>query len=252
MYTQVPNHFIDEVLATISASSAVVYLVICRQTRGWHKQSDAISISQFMKMTGLTKPTILRALMELEKRGIINTHTSSKTYAYSISETIIIDTVCCEPTSKESLPIHDGKESLPIDDGQKSLPIKPVFGQVSLPISVKKVYTQKKGKKESKKTDTRLHQWQFTVYRELTHLHVPFAWRDKVAELTNEQVWRDVITRWIGKGYRPNGIQGMIDWYQKEEQQNERRNQRQNLGRSQNTTDIQEYIKANQQWTDEV
>lgn len=242
MYTQVPNHFIDEVLATISASAAVIYLVICRQTRGWHKQSDEISLSQFMKVTGLSKPTILKSLMELEKKGIINTHTSSKTYAYSISETIIIDSSCCEPTGKENLPNNTGKETLPIT---------PDIGQISLPISVKKVYTQKKGNKQTtKKTDMRLQQWQFTVYRELTHLHVPHAWRDKVAEITNEQLWRDVIMRWIGRGYRPNGISGMLDWYNKE--QTNGRYQRQNMGRSTNASDIQEYLNANQQWTDQI
>ncbi len=243
-YTQLSNHFIDTEMRHLSASAVCVYLCICRHTTGWHKESDAISLSQFQTMTGMSKPTIIKAIKELSGRGIISV-SSGRTLSVASTLTLIASASCCDSsTSQLSLlpTAQTSKESL--------LPAS----KKSLPKVVKKIDTQKKEKKTTKKKesalrDERLSQWQFTVYRELTHLHVPYAYRDEVAQLTDESIWRAVILKWIGRGYRPTGIAGMIEWYRKEVSHHGR-NTRQSMGGSGNHTE--EYIAANQHYIDGI
>ena len=68
---QVPNAFVDEVLDKISDSACKIYLVICRKTRGWNKEMDSISLTQFEEITGKSRPTIVKCLKELIKVGLV-------------------------------------------------------------------------------------------------------------------------------------------------------------------------------------
>jgi hypothetical protein len=64
-YTQVPNAFFDGDMAKIHPSATAVFLAICRKTIGWHKVTDAISISQLCFLTGLAPDTTRKAVQEL-------------------------------------------------------------------------------------------------------------------------------------------------------------------------------------------
>ena len=68
---QVPNAFVDEVLCQIGDVAAKLYLIICRKTRGWYKEVDSISLSQFQKISGKSRPTITKALAELIQVGLV-------------------------------------------------------------------------------------------------------------------------------------------------------------------------------------
>lgn len=68
---QVPTAFVDEVMSQISDVAAKLYLIICRKTRGWHKEVDSISLSQFQKISGKSRPTITKALTELIQVGLV-------------------------------------------------------------------------------------------------------------------------------------------------------------------------------------
>ncbi|MBF7683007.1 replication protein [Acinetobacter sp. B5B] len=68
---QVPNAFVDEVLDKISDAACKMYLVVCRKTRGWQKEMDSISVTQFMEITGKSKPTVIRCMNELVKVGLV-------------------------------------------------------------------------------------------------------------------------------------------------------------------------------------
>lgn len=70
-YTIVCNDFFDKYLNKLSPAAVKVFLVVDRKTEGWHKKVDRISISQFEQYTGLTKPTILRAIKELIEERLI-------------------------------------------------------------------------------------------------------------------------------------------------------------------------------------
>ena len=68
---QVPNAFVDDVLGKISDASCKLYLVICRKTRGWNKETDSISLSQFEEITGKSRPTVVKCLNELIQAGLV-------------------------------------------------------------------------------------------------------------------------------------------------------------------------------------
>jgi hypothetical protein len=70
-HTQIPNEFLDEWMPKLNASATLVFLVICRKTIGWHKDTDPISLSQIMVMTGLGRQGTVTALKELEVNGLI-------------------------------------------------------------------------------------------------------------------------------------------------------------------------------------
>lgn len=78
-FTSIPNEFFDEVLPEIkSLSELKVLLAVFRKTYGWvshidpntgqpvYKEEDEIAMSQFMKLTGLSKPSCVDGV----KRGL--------------------------------------------------------------------------------------------------------------------------------------------------------------------------------------
>ena len=78
-----PNAFIDYWLARLPAAEVRVWLFGCRQTAGFQKEEDAISVKQitdgvFKKDgtrlchgTGLKRRTAFRALEQLEKQDLV-------------------------------------------------------------------------------------------------------------------------------------------------------------------------------------
>lgn len=115
---QVPNAFVDDVLGKISDAACKMYLVICRKTRGWHKEMDSISLSQFELITGKSRPTVVRCLSELVKVGLVIALPASvhgKTYKlgeetsvgqlikFTSKKTLLVKKF--NPTSKNILPL---------------------------------------------------------------------------------------------------------------------------------------------------
>lgn len=70
-HTQVSNDFIDKFMSQVSGSATKVFLTISRNTIGWHKDTDSISISQIQAKTGLSNRCVIDAVRELEQIGII-------------------------------------------------------------------------------------------------------------------------------------------------------------------------------------
>lgn len=95
--TQVPNAVFDEIMPKLSDAALRCYLVITRQTTGWQKSEDSISISQFAEKTGRSKPTVINGCDELEKLGlIVKIEAKNKTSKYALNLSNIF-------TSQESL-----------------------------------------------------------------------------------------------------------------------------------------------------
>jgi phage replication O-like protein O len=84
-HTQVSNDFIDQWMAKIRPSSAVVFLAITRKTTGWHKDVDSISLTQLSEMTGLARQSVITAIGELEENGLIIADRSKTVTAYTIN-----------------------------------------------------------------------------------------------------------------------------------------------------------------------
>ncbi|WP_336936527.1 hypothetical protein [Acinetobacter beijerinckii] len=74
---QVTNAFVDEAMNKISDPAVKIYLIITRKTRGWNKEDDALSISQLEKLSGKSRPTVVKCTSELVKVGLVKLHKQS-------------------------------------------------------------------------------------------------------------------------------------------------------------------------------
>ncbi len=94
----IPNTVIDEVMPILSDAALRCYLVITRQTTGWQKTSDRISISQFMAKTGKSRHTVIKGCNELEKLGLITKITDeNKSSEYTLNLSKICTSAKSEP-----------------------------------------------------------------------------------------------------------------------------------------------------------
>lgn len=87
---QLPNAFVDEAMKKLSPTANILYIVIVRKTRGWQKNVDAISLSQFEEITGLSRKTVVKAIAELVEFGFVKeyaqkTAKSAKSYELNTS-----------------------------------------------------------------------------------------------------------------------------------------------------------------------
>lgn len=103
----------------ISGEEYQILWVIFRKTYGWHKKQDAISLSQFVEMTGIDKPHVIRAIKNLLPKKVITVANNGNEPAklYGINK----DYDKWKPLPKKAtLPImaikvaNNGKASLPI------------------------------------------------------------------------------------------------------------------------------------------
>lgn len=233
-YTKIDNHFIDETMAQLSPSAVVVYLVIMRQTSGWNRESDIISLSQFSKLTGMSANTIGKAITELlETRLIIRTTkviNSIKVYEYGLSIDNNGQTNEVEGISN----IDKGISEIEIPLSNIEIPLSNIdkggISKIERGVSQKLIRQKKDIKKDKKKVDSnsdasitvdkptsrddRLDSWQIRAYRDIARLTPPHAVRDRMLQsIVDEAKWREAIQAWIARGYRPQNIDGMIDFY---------------------------------------
>lgn len=115
---QVPNAVVDEALEQISGNATKVYLLIVRKTRGWQKEADAISLSQFEKL-GMSRKTALAAVDELVKAGLVSKTCGAKGInVFSLND----GDWCKNSTSEDSTLVekfhHTGGEITPVTGGE--------------------------------------------------------------------------------------------------------------------------------------
>jgi len=101
-YTQVSNYAIDHILQTVAPSTWVVIQVTIRLTKGYHRNETDITLKQYEKLTGLTQPTIIKALAQALDREIIIRKKKGKGFVYSLNRDMAIDL-----STKESLVIAE-------------------------------------------------------------------------------------------------------------------------------------------------
>lgn len=71
-HTKIANDIMDALCRTrIPGEERQVLDAILRKTYGWNKCEDAIALSQFVEMTGLKKPNVIRAIRGLLSKAII-------------------------------------------------------------------------------------------------------------------------------------------------------------------------------------
>ena len=66
-YTKIENDVLEKLSQiNLSGSALACALVLLRKTNGFNKEEDGISLSQFVTLIGRSKPTICKALKELQ------------------------------------------------------------------------------------------------------------------------------------------------------------------------------------------
>lgn len=70
-HTQISNDFLDKYMCELTGAQVKVFLAIARKTIGWHKETDSVSISQLMKMTGISRQGVVDTISALSDKGII-------------------------------------------------------------------------------------------------------------------------------------------------------------------------------------
>lgn len=84
-HTQTPNSFFDVTLPQIkSIGELKVLLAIMRQTFGWRKFSDTISMSQLVKITGLSRQGVVNGLQLGLEHGFIQRTARGQSFSYSL------------------------------------------------------------------------------------------------------------------------------------------------------------------------
>ena len=84
---QLPNSVIDELLADLTGAELKCYLYVLRKTKGWNKEEDAISVSKFMKVTGLSNRKVIDACERLVELGLLEQKIgSNKIKVFSVKD----------------------------------------------------------------------------------------------------------------------------------------------------------------------
>lgn len=103
---QMPNALVDTgVLAKLKGSSLAMYIFIVRKTRGWQKESDSISLSQFIEFTGYGKDAVLSGADKLVDLGLIKRVDYQNRPALYILNDLPENAICGEsenPTAEKS------------------------------------------------------------------------------------------------------------------------------------------------------
>jgi len=71
-YTTFPNEILDHIMPECKHTTWKVVCATVRKTLGWHKEVDAISLSQYATLTGITsRDTLTRALRNAVEEGYL-------------------------------------------------------------------------------------------------------------------------------------------------------------------------------------
>lgn len=110
-HTDIANELMEQFAKLhLSGNEWMLLMVVLRKTWGWHKKEDSISLSQFQKSTGLSRPAVSKSLSKLVAKSVlvankqnfivvysVNKHysdwTSSKIATSSISRTMVAKSV---------------------------------------------------------------------------------------------------------------------------------------------------------------
>ena len=88
-YTSIANEIVEKLgKLHLSGNEWQIVWIVLRKTYGWHKKSDQISLTQFQKLTGLSRPSVWEAIGKLvgkkvlvvKKEPYINEYSFNKLY----------------------------------------------------------------------------------------------------------------------------------------------------------------------------
>jgi len=93
-YTKIPNNFLEWIISQdFETVDYKVLLFVFRKTIGWGKESDKISLSQFVTGTGASKRAIIYSIERLvQARTLVRTRDRGRTNTYRLvqSATLVL------------------------------------------------------------------------------------------------------------------------------------------------------------------
>jgi phage replication O-like protein O len=69
-FTAIPNMVLEKLMPGLSKAALKVLLAVARKTYGFHKERDAISLTQLQTLTGLGRAGVVRGINELGSLSI--------------------------------------------------------------------------------------------------------------------------------------------------------------------------------------
>lgn len=69
-FTKVPNYILDN-LGYFDHTEGLVFLFMIRKIKGWHKDKDRISLTQFQSSLRMSRNTVIKAISKLSKSNVI-------------------------------------------------------------------------------------------------------------------------------------------------------------------------------------
>lgn len=144
-YTQTPNILFDLLMKDMSEAELKVTLAAIRKTFGFHKDKDAISVSQFQELTGLSRQSVITGIAAGVERGtLVNVGAGKRGVSiYKINVSI----------ANDEAPPCDQSKILTSDNVDQSK-ILTRTSQEFRPELVKNLDSQKKEKETSKEKDS--------------------------------------------------------------------------------------------------
>jgi phage replication O-like protein O len=208
-YTQIPNAILD-LMADMSDAELRVVLAIARQTFGWHKKRDKISLSQLRALTGMSKQGVINGLDAGIRRGLIERRPDPNDNRGGIWYRLLVHDV----DRSSTLTGQEVDQSTTLTGSSPRRRQDLVHG----------VDTQKKEKesKERESEDQPQTQPAPSLYQHpgiVTYTVITGLKPDKIGaeRIANEVVdiprWEQAIKDWLVSGYKAINIKGMTDWY---------------------------------------
>jgi hypothetical protein len=182
----------------------LVYLV-------WRQGKDSgtfPSLTTIGQDLGMTARTIRRRLRILEEHGYLETEQrNGRTSIYA---------VVADPEGKASGSYTPGPRTELSGVGGQTCPGTPDTGVPHDESQGQESRTKKRG--TARKRATQPQPPAVKAFREEAHRFPPKAWWSKVAGAVGEgeqeiSWWREVVTAWVGRGYNPQNVSGMLDWF---------------------------------------
>lgn len=148
-YTQSPNVLFDEIFKTLKEGELRIVLVLIRQTFGWHKEWDRISIGKIAEKSGLDKRSVTRSLKSLIEKGIVEQKRFGKNgretlYFRLVMEEIEAENFDDDDITEEEMEFLANIKKIPTPDTKYIRPLTEMSQTPDTKPSTKETITKKK------------------------------------------------------------------------------------------------------------
>jgi phage replication O-like protein O len=228
-YTQIPNALFDA-MASMKEAELRVVMAVCRQTFGWHKRRDMISLSRLQEITGLSRQGVINGVTMARDHGWIKAHAAGQSFEYEIDVAEVVNQV-----DQLNEKLVNEVDQFARESSQPSRP--ELVNEVDRKAGklVNEVDTQKKAEKETSKenkkkkrderaddaptpppaplySDPRVAAYTERFKRNPSKTNAAII-RDRVAA-GDLDLWREILRTWASRGWSANGIAGMCERYE--------------------------------------